>query len=161
MTEDLFCSPAEVRLRSDLTGDQFLAGVRAGRWRSAMLQWPILMVEVAVGDEQFALLRLEVDGYPARAPAGQLWDAEKEMALSLDQWPRGGSAEKVFRPDWSVSNANAPYLPCDRTGLATHPDWATAHPERSWNPSRSITFYLWEIARELWNAWLPRNGVAA
>jgi hypothetical protein len=156
--ESVLSSPGEVRLRADLTGEEILAGVRAARWRVPVLEWPILSVEVAVGDDQFIQLRLDVDGYPARAPAGQLWDAENHMALPVDRWPRGGAAQRVFRPDWSVHNGNAPYLPCDRTGLSTHPDWATSHPERSWNPSRSIAFYLEEIAREFQDARLPDAG---
>ncbi|MHA6783339.1 DUF7665 family protein [Pseudonocardia saturnea] len=161
VTESVTRPPGEIRLRADLAGPGFHAGVHAGLWRNPAVDWPALTVEIAVGDDEFASLRLAVDGYPARAPGGQLWDQENDRALPPGQWPRGGTAEKVFRLDWSVPNGGAPYLPCDRTGLSTHPDWAAAHPERSWNPSRSITFYLDEIARELQDAHLPDQAVTA
>jgi len=46
-------------------------------------------------------------------------------------------------------------------GLSTHANWATDHPERSWNPSRSIDFYLAEVATELADSALPEKEAAA
>lgn len=150
-------SPNESQLRADLIGEAFLAGVRAGRWRSPRLDWPVLFIEIAVGDLAFLAMRLSVDGYPLRAPQGQPWDPDAAAALAPALWPRGGNADRVFRADWSPSNENAPYLACDRIGLATHPNWASDHPERSWNASRSIDFYLAEVATELADADLPER----
>jgi hypothetical protein len=62
----------------------------------------------------------------------------------------------VFRVDWSVANSNAPYMACDRVGLATHQQWAAAHPDRAWNPRRDIAFYLEQIHHELQAAQLAR-----
>jgi hypothetical protein len=156
MTEpDGEISPGEVRLRAGLAGEAFAAGLQAGKWRSPVLEWPVLKIDVAVGDDEFVRMRLLVDDYPARAPSGQLWDDATDSPLPAEQWPTGGTAGKVFRTDWSPSNQNAPYLPCDRAGLSTHPEWATALPERAWNASRSIDFYLDEIYGELTDAYLP------
>jgi hypothetical protein len=56
------------------------------------------------------------------------------------RWPISGRNPEVFRPDWSPGNNNAPYLACDRTGLATHPNWTAERPERAWNATRTIAF---------------------
>lgn len=148
-------SPDEVRLRADLARERFAAGERAGKWRNPVLVWPTLTVEVAVGDDGYVALRLQVDDYPTRAPGGRPWDLRTDAPLPSNQWPRGGPAERVFRTDWSPTNHDAPYLPCDRTGLTTHTNWAGAYPSRAWNPSRTIAFYLEEIYGELTEAHLP------
>lgn len=153
-------SPSEVRLRSDLRGEAVAAGQLAGKWRQPLIEWPVLLVEVAVGDHEFVLLRLLVDGYPARAPGGQLWAASSQSPLPVAMWPTGGTSAKVFRPDWSPANQGAPYLPCDRTGLITHPEWAHADPDRTWNASRTIAFYLDQIYGELTEAHLPDEQAA-
>lgn len=154
-------SPNEVCVRSDLGGEAFLAGVRQGRWRDPVLEWPHLYIDVAVGDEEFARLRLDLDEYPARAPHGQLWDPRHGAPLAVSLWPRGGSADRVFRTDWSPDNQNAPYLPCDRVGLTTHANWAAEMPERAWNVSRTVAFYVAEIASELTDARLPKDQAEA
>lgn len=153
-------SPSEVQLCADLAGEAFLAGVRSGRWRNLVLAWPLLYVEIAVGDFDFMTMRLQVDGYPLRAPQGQPWDPDLAAPLAHTRWPRGGNAERVFRSDWSLGNQDAPYLACDRIALSTHANWATDHPERSWNASRSIGFYLAEVATELADSILPDEEAA-
>lgn len=153
-------SPGEARLRADLAGETFILGQQAEKWRNPVLTWPVLMIDVAVGDHDFVRLRLLVDGYPSRPPSGQLWDASSDSPLQVGKWPAGGTAAKVFRPEWSPQNQNAPYLPCDRTGLATHPEWAQAHPDRAWNISKVIDFYLDEIYSELTEAQLPAGQAA-
>lgn len=153
-------TPSEVRLRADLAGEAFLGGARTGRWRIPILEWPYLIIDIAVGDGECVSMRIQVDHYPVRAPQGQLWDPELAAPLGPNRWPRGGNAERVFRTDWSPGNQNAPYLPCDRIGLSTHTNWATDYPERSWNASRTIDFYLAEIAYELTDAHLPNQEAA-
>jgi hypothetical protein len=153
-------SPGEARLRADLAGEAFILGLQAEKWRNPMLEWPVLRIDVAVGDRDFVRMRLLVDGYPSRAPGGQLWDDSSTTPLPVGKWPTGGTAAKVFRPDWSASNQNAPYLPCDRTGLTTHPDWEHADPDRAWNASRTVDFYLDEINSELIDAQLPAERAA-
>ncbi len=147
--------PGSLRLRRDLLSDVVQNGVDAGDWRIAPLEWPILFVGVTAGDGQQLGLRLVVDGYPAIAPAGQPWDLIRGIVLPVPMWPTGGTAPQVFRPDWSVQNGNAPYMACDRVGLSTHPDWARAYPDRAWNASRTISFYLSEVHHELRSAHLP------
>ena len=148
-------SPDEVRLRADVASECFAVGERAGKWRNPVLIWPTLTVEVAVGDEDYVALRLQLDDYPTQAPGGRLWDLRTGAPLPTNRWPRGEYAERVFRTDWSPSNHDAPYLPCDRTGLTTHTSWAADYPSRAWNASRNIAFYLEEIYGELSEARLP------
>ena len=130
-------------------------GVNAGVWRRPQVDWPYLFVDVEVGQTSYVTLRLHVANYPTDAPAGLLWDSRTASPLPVQFWPRGGNAERVWRPDWSVGNQGAPYMACDRTALATHVNWAAEHPERAWNPSRTIDFYLREIHRDLTNAHVP------
>jgi hypothetical protein len=61
----------------------------------------------------------------------------------------------VFRTDWSLQNGNAPYLACDRVGLATHPGWLTEHPTRAWNQSKTLVDYREQVRDALRGATLP------
>jgi hypothetical protein len=149
--------PCQTRLERDLASDRFDSGVDAGAWRLIAADWPYLTVAVTAGDGHELGMRLLADGYPGVAPAGQPWDLDKDVPLPVSRWPTGGSTTMVFRHDWSVGNDNAPYLACDRVGLATHPEWATQHPDRAWNPRRTIDFYLDQIHHELQAATLPQT----
>jgi hypothetical protein len=143
-----------LRLERDLASPRFESGVDAGSWRLISLNWPYLTVAITAGDGHELGMRLLVDDYPGQAPAGQPWDLATDGPLSASRWPTGGMAPAVFRRDWSVQNGNAPYMACDRRALVDHP-WATQHPERAWNPSRSIEFYLEQVHHELSTATIP------
>lgn len=147
--------PCKQRLERDLASASFDRGVDAGAWRLVSLEWPHLTVAIRAGDGKEFGMRLQVDGYPGVPPAGQPWDLAKDAPLPSSRWPTGGMTSMVFRHDWSVGSSNAPYLACDRVGLATHPHWASQHPERAWNPRRSIEFYLEQIHHELRAAAIP------
>lgn len=150
--------PARTRLEKDLAASEFESGVRAGMWRVVMLDWPALVVAITAGDGNELTMRLKVDGYPAQAPAGQPWHLQDSMLLPKELWPISTLTPATFPQDWSAANAGAPYVACDRRALSTHPDWATAHPGRAWNPGRTITFYLRELYRELQSASIPSSG---
>lgn len=146
--------PSEARLRRDLAAASVEAGVAAGYWNIIGLNWPILTITITLGDGMPIGMRLAVDGYPLSAPAGQPWDLETDAALPVHRWPVSGRTPQVFRPDWSPDNANGPYLACDRAALA-HNNWAANYPDRAWNPTRTIVFYLQELHRELADAHMP------
>ena len=152
--------PCQARLRLDLRNAAVDAGVDAGSWRIVGLSWPTLTIAITVDGGQEVGIRVDVQGYPATAPAGQLWDLTAEAPLPVERWPVTGRNPEVFRPDWSPSNVNAPYLACDRVGLSTHPGWANERPERAWHPGRTIVFYLEEIHRMLSGAQLPSGGTS-
>lgn len=153
--------PCRARLERDLASGRFDSGVETGAWRLVNLTWPYLTVAITAADGHELGMRLLVDGYPGVAPAGQPWDLIQHVPLPASRWPTGGSAAMVFRPDWSPGNSNAPYLACDRVGLATHTNWATEHPERAWNPGRSIVFYLEQVHHELRVASIPQSQTKA
>lgn len=148
--------PCCARLERDLMTSRFESGVSAGLWRLVNLDWPYVTAAITAGDGNELGMRLLVDGYPGVAPAGQPWNIDRDEPLPPARWPGGGSAAQVFRADWSVGNGNAPYMACDRVGLATHRQWATQHPDRAWNSRRDIAFYLEQIHHELQAAQLPR-----
>jgi hypothetical protein len=148
--------PGRLRLDRDLASGDFESGVGAGLWRLVSLSWPYLTVTITAGDGNQLAMRILIDGYPRAAPGGEPWNLDRGEALPASRWPTGGTAGLVFRPDWSPANKNAPYMACDRTGLAGHPGWANEHPARAWNPSRTIAFYLREVHHELRSATLPR-----
>jgi hypothetical protein len=147
--------PSLSRLRRHLDAADVEGGIAAGFWRIIDLAWPVLTVAVEVWGGDEVGVRLGVDGYPFQAPAGQPWDLESDAPLPVSRWPAAGRGLEVFRPDWSVGNQNAPYLACDRVGLSTHPGWATEHPDRAWNPTRTIGFYLRELHKALAAARIP------
>jgi hypothetical protein len=148
--------PCQARLLHDLQDPAVDAGIDAGLWRIVGLSWPALSVTIGVDGGQEFGMRLDVQGYPAAAPAGQPWDLAADALLPVDRWPVTGRTPEVFRKDWADGRGGAPYLPCDRIGLATHPNWATDG--RAWNSSRTIAFYLQELYRMLCNARLPTGG---
>ncbi|MFJ1562362.1 DUF7665 family protein [Streptomyces mirabilis] len=157
-TAEPHVDPCEFRLMRDLQAAAVDAGVDAGLWRIVSVSWPTMTVAITVGSGQQCGMRLDLWDYPAAAPAGQPWDLAADTLLPVQRWPVTGHSPEVFRPDWSPDNGNAPYVPCDRTGLATHGDWATQYPERAWDPSRTIVFYLEEMHRMLSQARLPSGG---
>jgi hypothetical protein len=149
-------STAESRLSADLQDGDVLVGIATGRWRIGELLDGQITVEVRIGEtDDYLGLRLDVTDYPAQAPAGKMWDLVRNLPLDAQQWPTGHLAEKVFRPDWSVANGNAPYAPWDRTALVGHSEWPTAHPGQVWNGGRTIGHYLRETRRVLEDAVPP------
>ncbi|MFC7279217.1 hypothetical protein ACFQS1_35095 [Paractinoplanes rhizophilus] len=150
--------PTLERLRRHLHSPEVENGAAAGFWRVIELAWPFLTVTIAVGDDADLGMRLQVDDYPVKAPAGQPWDIATGMPLPVERWPVTGRNPEVFRPEWSPNSGNAPYLACDRIALAGHPDWPVQHPQHAWNPSRTIGFYLRELHRALEFGHLPPAG---
>jgi hypothetical protein len=146
--------PAETALRRDLATAPLLAAADDGRFGVLTWRFPIVIAWIAIGVSRVGL-RLDCVAYPTQAPAGQLWDLRTNTALPVERWPRGGRAEKVFRPDWSPSNEGAPYLACDRVALRGHPDWARTLGNSAWNPQKTLIDYLEQVALALRNSALP------
>jgi hypothetical protein len=148
-------SPDESRFLADLEVAEFQVGVEAGMWDLANVTWPYAVFRITAGDGRQLAMRLHLEDYPTVAPAGRPWDADANVVLPIPRWPVGGSADATFRRDWSPANQDAPYLATDRLGLTTHPSWVTDIPERAWNPSRTVAFYLAEIHRNLRASTIP------
>lgn len=93
------------------------------------------------------VLRFNLEGYPAKAPTGQPWDAENRGPLPNARWPRGSRhLNAIFNPNW---NAAALYMPCDRVAMEGHDAWKQTFPEWWWTPRHTITHYLTFVSRHL------------
>jgi hypothetical protein len=137
-------------LIDDLNGSRFPVGVDRGYWRLIDLAWPTATFGVAAATragapEEYAV-RLELSTYP-QAPAGRLWDVERDQPLDIAQWPTGGRASQAFNPGW---RPDAIYLPVDRIALEGHDPWITQHPEFVWDRSRDVSQYL-QLIHEILN----------
>ena len=142
--------PDERVLRADLARPAFRLAQSEGRFRLISITWPIVVFGVSAIDAREYALRFDCSGYPALAPTARPWDAEKNLPLPFDRWPRGkgGRVGAVFRPEWREGTAL--YLPCDRVSREGHDNWRTEIPTMIWRPARGITQYL-EIVHELLN----------
>lgn len=127
-------------LEEHLVSARFLSGAAGGRWKLVELMWPNLFVEVVARDARRFVLRFECSGYPDHPPTATPWDRLRGQMLPPPHWPRGGRVSQVFNPGWK--NGTALYLPCDREGIAGHPNWLTEYPWLIWKPARGLVQYL-------------------
>jgi hypothetical protein len=101
-------------------------------------------------------MRVNVSGYPTAAPAGTPWDIDADGPLIAAALPSGPGAAGVFCSDWSKINGWTPYMATERLLIqGDHFSWAPQHPERAWNPTRTIAFYLAELHKELRSCTIP------
>lgn len=148
--------PARVAIEEDLHSVPVLDGVENGYWRVASLNFPTLIVAITAGDRREFGMRVDVTGYPTAAPAGTPWHIDENRPLTQTELPTGASAETVFRSHWSSINKWTPYMASERLLIqGDHVTWAPQHPERSWNPTRNIAFYLTELHKELRSCTIP------
>ena len=121
-------APDERTLRDHLDGGRFQAGVAAGRWRlhRGRLAARAIAISAAAAQNSPAefVLRLELNGYPQRAPTGSLWDTDADARCPPSARPKGDGPRMLFRTDGWAGGATAMYAPWDRIGLQAHPDWA-------------------------------------
>ncbi|HWC35477.1 MAG TPA: hypothetical protein VG650_11710 [Mycobacteriales bacterium] len=144
--------PVEAAATADLAHARMRAAADEGRFAIVVFQHPVALGWVAVGEGRLGL-RLDLNGYPGAAPAGQPWDLDRGSTLEAARWPVGG--RPVFRRDWSPSNGNAPYLAVDRIALATHPNWRAELPGRAWTPTMNVYDYLSALHEALGLSRLP------
>ena len=141
-------TPDERALLGDLAKAPFRLGQAEGRWRLLSVAWPYALIAVTAKDGHEYVLRFNCAGYPQTPPTAGLWDAEQNVILAFNKWPRnqGGRVGSVFRTDWK--NGTALYLPCDRESIAGHDNWRTEMPSKIWRPIEGIVQYL-ELVYEL------------
>lgn len=145
---------AERVFRAQVEDGLFRSGVARGKWRVESIAWPVTMIAVAAaarpGAPAFFLLRFDLTDFPSTPPTAQLWDDTEGHRLSDRSWPLGKDhVERAFTRNWE--GGAAIYLPCDRRGLAAHPEWSSVHAELAWTPQRHISFYL-DIVHGLLNS---------
>ncbi|WP_309127102.1 hypothetical protein [Microbacterium sp.] len=148
--------PARVAIEEDLQSASVLDGVENGRWRVVSLVFPVLIVAVIARDGRELGMRVDVSGYPTAAPAGIPWHLAAGRPLVVAELPTGPAAHIVFHSQWSQLNGWTPYMATERLIIQKdHPEWATVHPGRAWNPTRTIAFYLTELHKELRSCTIP------
>ena len=139
-------APDKRAFEADTTKAAFRLGEAEGRWRLIHIEWPIVLVEVSAKGQNKYVLRLDCASYPQEPPTGGPWDLERNAILEFSQWPRGKRISEVFRADWK--SGSALYMPYDRIGIKTHPNWRTEMPSKIWRPSVGIVQYV-EFIHEL------------
>jgi len=148
--------PARVAIEEDMQSVPVLDGVENRYWRVVSLNFPILIVAITAGNGREFGMRVDVTGYPTAAPAGTPWHIDGNRPLTQAELPAGPSAETVFRSHWSSINGWTPYMASERVLIqGDHATWASQHPDRSWNPTRTIAFYLTELHKELRSCTIP------
>lgn len=148
--------PARAEVEEDLQSVPVLDGIENGYWRILTVNFPTLIVAVTAGDGRELGVRVDVSGYPTAAPAGTPWDIDSDRPLTLVELPAGPTAHIVFRSQWSQINGHTPYMASERLLIqGDHATWAPQHPERAWNPARTIAFYLTELHKELRACTIP------
>lgn len=147
--------PSHAALLDDLQAPAFIDGVDAGRWRLVGIKWPTATFTITAGDGNEMAMRVDLSEYPARPPAGTPWDLYADAPLSAACLPKGPAAGQVFRSAWSAQQGHTPYMATERLALESHPGWPVKHPERTWTATRTISFYLGELFKELRSCQLP------
>jgi hypothetical protein len=142
--------PDERAFQADFGKPAFRLAQAEGRWRLVKITWPFVQIGVSASDGREYVLRLNCAGYPQQPPTGGPWDADKDVMLPFNRWPRsrGGRVGTVFRTDWK--GGTALYLPCDRESIAGHDNWRCELPSKIWRPASGIIQYL-ELVHELLN----------
>lgn len=146
-------APDERALRTSLEAAGYQSGVDSGRWRMVSLEWPVGIFAVSAAERPSSPseygLRIDLAGYPQRAPTATPWDLDHNVQLSIEKRPKGLRVEQVFRTDWK--NGRALYAPWDRVALPGHDNWSEQYPEHVWHPGRDISFFL-RCVHELLNS---------
>lgn len=141
-------SPDRLLLDKDLAAAEFRLGEIEGRWRLVGVDWPHVVIAVAVAErdrsDRELGLRFECTGYRQTPVTAQPWDLNDHRPLPHDRWPKGKAiVPSIFRPEWN--GGQCLYLPCDRMAIEGHGNWRNEHPGRLWDSSRGLICYLEQI----------------
>lgn len=140
-------NPAKAAADADLASPRFRAGVLRKHWRKVSYDFPLLIVAVAAVEPDGAAseysFRFELTGFPAVAPAVQIWDCAKSELLAVDRRPKGSQRVAEAFKNWGP-NKDTIYRPWERTSGA-HNNWAQSHPDLAWHAKRDLTFVLEDL----------------
>jgi hypothetical protein len=145
MSDTALAAPDERALEAQLRSARFRMGLDDGRWRVIEFDWPHALIAIAAAQREGApaefVLRLVLDGYPQRAPAGCIWDLARGEPLAGELRPKGDRAGVVFQTGWE--GGRALYAAWDRVAIENHEAaWAAKYPRQAWTANRDLTFYL-------------------
>lgn len=139
----------------DLLSFRFREGELKGDWglaEGAPAPWPhaLLWIRTAERDSRTVrfYFRFDLTGYPKSAPSACLWNIDKGEVLDESKRPRDSSGAVLieFRMPWN--GYHALYVPWDRGGIQSHPDWTKTYPGRIWREGCTICDFLdwtWEL----------------
>lgn len=137
--------PAIARVEEDLLSAPFRAGERDGRWRIAQAGFPIMLIDVAAtepnGAAAWYTFRVELDGYPGKAPSVRIWSPVLGGPLPTQMRPHGCRRVVTCFQAWLSDTV---YRPWERIA-ADHNNFRAVHPHLAWNPARTLTFALEDI----------------
>ena len=141
-------SPDRLLLDKDLAAAEFRLGEIEGRGRLVSVDWPHVVIAVAVAErdrsDRELGLRFECTGYRQTPVTAQPWDLNDHRPLPHDRWINGKvMVPSIFRPEWN--GGQCLYLPCDRMAIEGHGNWRNEHPGRLWDSSRGLICYLEQI----------------
>jgi len=157
-------------LAAQMDGIAFRAGVEEGRWSVLLLDFPVLVVCVVGCDLSHTLtaaleFRLFCDGFPARPPFVERWDA---AAGRRPPSPTGAMAPpglvdafKEWHRDGSTAEYGGVYRAWQRHA-AVHNGWAAKRPDEAWRRDRDFSFImerLYDLASDQAD-WLAARAAA-
>jgi hypothetical protein len=145
VTDRSALTPNERLFREHVAGGRFQTGIDRDEWRIVEERgWPNLIIAVSAsnrpsGPDEFFFF-FDLTDYPTRAPTAMPWDPETNAKLVETNRPKGERVGLAFRMNWE--GGRALYVPYDRVALESHGDWKTQFPRLSWDPTKTITFFL-------------------
>ena len=132
--------PDEAEIRRDLQSPWFKKGAAQGKWRLVGLFFPELYIAFSAaprpGSPDFYLHKMNVEGFRAVGPTGQLWHGGEDRPLSAAERPQGVGAAPYFS-DFGPCL----YHPIDRLAFAGG-HWANEYPDERWRADNHLTRYL-------------------
>ncbi len=137
--------PSYLRIAGELSGEDFLAGVKNGRWRIGRFAFPLLDMTIMATEPDGASVEytphFELSNYPAQAPMVRIWDADTDGPLPRERRPQGNPKVALAFQQWGDDTV---YRPWDRhTG--PHNANASNLPHLAWHPGRNLLFILEDL----------------
>ncbi len=123
---------------------EFQNGIDRGKWSllfDLSQKYPEMFVKVNSPHGEFTL-KINLEGYPAIAPLGRLWDLENDQILPANKRPTGIENQVAFRMEYGSPTSFSLYIPCDRGAMKTHPEWKGKYPDDWWKPTDTVYKYV-------------------
>ncbi|RUY22839.1 hypothetical protein EN978_34125 [Mesorhizobium sp. M7A.F.Ca.US.001.04.1.1] len=137
--------PAEARVRADLEHPAIIAGVDEGRWLIHAFAFPRLDFVIAAtepdGKPSEYGFRGDLTNFPATSPMVRIWDLERDVALAVNNRPKGNQRIAITFQQWGDDTV---YRPWDRM-TGPHGNNANNLPHLAWRVDRRILFIFEDL----------------